>query len=71
MGKLLKSKKTIFIALIAVLATAVIIFSRQTNHEPIEIFALSAIVVDANSGRVLYEKNPHLRLLPSTLTFHF
>ena len=68
MGKLIKSKRTALIAITVVLVTAVIIFSRQANHEPIEIFALSAIVVDANSGQVLYEKNPHLRLLPSSIT---
>ena len=68
MGKLLFNKKTALVAIALAIVAAVIIFTRRENQEPVEIFALSAIVVDANSGRILYEKNPHLPLLPSSIT---
>ena len=68
MGKYMKNKKVVIVVIAAVFAAAAILFFRRENQEPIEIFALSAIVVDINSGQVLYEKNPHLRLLPSSIT---
>ena len=36
--------------------------------EPVPVSAVSAILVDAESGRVLYEKNPHQKRLIASIT---
>lgn len=39
-----------------------------TAPEPIQLKAKSAILVDAGTGRVLFEKNPHDKLPPASIT---
>ena len=69
-SKVLFSRKAIRVLCIAVVAVMAVLFftTRNSQQEPVEIFAIGAVVVNANNGRVLYEKNPHIPLLPSSIT---
>jgi D-alanyl-D-alanine carboxypeptidase len=41
---------------------------RVTNTPPPGTWGLSAVVIDADSGAMLYEKDPHKKLAPASLT---
>ena len=41
---------------------------KENYHEPPDISAKSAVVVDVISGIILFEKNPHTKLLPASTT---
>lgn len=60
----IKSKKLGFIIFIFIFCLFVSNSYSQTN----EINAPSAVAVDAQTGRILYGKNPHLKLPPASTT---
>ncbi len=66
MNKILKYRKitSILILLILVLAFSNTSFS----EEPFKLEAKSAILIDASSGEIIYEKNIHEKLPPASIT---
>ncbi|MGI6185716.1 MAG: D-alanyl-D-alanine carboxypeptidase family protein, partial [Brevibacillus sp.] len=40
----------------------------EDNLTPSGIYGESAILIDAATGQILFEKNPHLRLYPASIT---
>ena len=66
---LINRKATWVLGIAVVLTATFSLFTlRRPQQEPVEIFAMSAVVVNANNGRVLYEKSAHMPLLPSSIT---
>lgn len=62
-------KKSVqFSILILLLSLALIIFVSPLSSKAQEIGALSAIAVDAQTGKILYGKNPELKLPPASTT---
>lgn len=56
-------KKVVSLILFLILVTSNVSFAEDLN-----LTARSAILVDADTGQVLYEKNPHLKLHPASTT---
>lgn len=59
-------KKIVF--MLAGLAIIICLIVWHVKPTPIEIYARGAIVMDANSGRILFEKNMHTQMVPSSMT---
>lgn len=62
-------KKQAFIIINLILSIIIFLtpsFTKATTK--IEINATSAIVIDAKTGQIIYEKNPHMRCYPASIT---
>lgn len=59
-------KKLIFA--FAALAVIICLVIWAFWQPPIEVYARGAVVMDANSGRILFEKNMHTQITPSSMT---
>lgn len=63
----MKKKGLIFLILLTFIFNAkVFVFANQQND--LDILAKSAILIEATTGKVLYEKNPDERLSPASIT---
>lgn len=58
----------IFTSLMAILMIVGTIVIPSYANEPFEIKAKSAILIDAGTGKILYEKNSHEQLRPASIT---
>ncbi len=66
MNKILKYRKITSILILLVLVLA---FSNTSfSEEPFKLEAKSAILIDASSGEIIYEKNIHEKLPPASIT---
>ena len=65
-NKISKNRKIISLIVLFGILVSLLIWS--IIPPPIELFARSAIVMDADSGRIIFEKNMHSRLTPSSMT---
>ena len=62
-------KKFISFLLTLVIATSqVSIIFADTNEAKLDIASKSAVLMDASTGKVLYEKNSHEKLPPASVT---
>ena len=63
-------KKLISISLILllILLQTPLVFALENNSEEINITAKSAVLMDAKSGKIIYEKNSHEKLPPASVT---
>lgn len=66
MINLVKYKKIITILILITLVFTT--FSFSFAEEPFKLEAKSAILIDANSGEIIYEKNIHEKLPPASIT---
>ena len=63
----MKSFKRLMAAVMAISAALTVSASAQTPKAP-DVFAKSAILINADTGRVLYEKNDHAKMYPASMT---
>lgn len=63
-------KKFISMALsfLLIATPANLAFASDKEKAPLNISSKSAILMDVNSGQVLYQKNPHEKLPPASVT---
>ena len=60
-------RAALVLAGLALAAAAALLLRPGGGGDP-DIFAAAAVVMDARTGRVLYEKNPRAQLMPSSIT---
>lgn len=64
----MKIKKYLSILIIVFLLTPFITAGAKTQGEGINVEAKSAILMEPNSGKILFEKNPHEKFAPASVT---
>ena len=56
------------LTLTIIISQGSIIFAERDNEGKVDIVSKSAILMDASTGKVLYEKNCHEKLPPASVT---
>ena len=66
--KFVKRALSIFFALVFCFFASISVFSLDIKKPELELNAKSALLMDANTGTVLYAYNEHDRLAPASVT---
>jgi len=68
MKKLLRTNIVILLISMFIVSSFLPYSAKAAESDPLNITAESAILIDAQSGKILYEKNPDLPLHPASMT---
>ena len=61
-------KLSIILSILIILSMPMCVFAENINEESVEITAKSAILMEMESGKILYSKNCHEKLPPASIT---